>query len=136
MLFRSANILKLMELSGLKVKWVWNCYGADRDRYLMRSKLVLNAHANETPKILEIVLLSHYFANKVPVISERGCNWNEYESTYGDCAEWSTYGELVDRALALVKNTDRLNQLTENAYNTFTQIPIEPYLKELLEKEA
>jgi len=95
---RRANTLKFMEMAGLNVKWIWQVYGRERDAHIMRAKLALNVHAVPGDKILEIVRMSHLFANKVPVLSERGTNWNEYESTYGNAACWASYDELVDKA--------------------------------------
>ena len=85
---------------------------------------------------MEIVRLSHLFANKVPVLTERGTNWNEYEGTYKDAAVWANYDELVDKAVELCKDQDKLNQLGQAGFDVMSKIRIEPYLKELLEKEG
>ena len=133
---RRANTLKFLEMKGLKVKWVWQVYGRERDSHIMRAKLALNVHAVPGDKILEIVRMSHLFANKVPVLSERGTNWDEYESTYGNAACWANYDELVDKAAELCKDQDRLNDLGQAGFDIMSKIRIEPYLKELLEKEG
>ena len=111
-------------------------YGRERDSHIMRAKLALNVHAVPGDKILEIVRMSHLFANKVPVLSERGTNWDEYESTYGNAACWANYDELVDKAAELCKDQDRLNDLGQAGFDIMSKIRIEPYLKELLEKEG
>lgn len=135
---RRAHIIKGMEMRGLNVKWLWQVYGANRDNHLMRAKLILNVHAVPGDKILEIVRLSHLFANKLPVLSERGTNWNEYADTYKDAAEWVDYEQLIDTAEELVhpNNEKRLAELAQSGFDIMSKIRIEPYLKELLEKEG
>jgi hypothetical protein len=133
---RRANLLKQLEMTGLKIKWVWQVYGRERDSHIMRSKLALNIHAVPGDKILEIVRLSHLFANKVPVLSERGTNWEEYKDTYENAAVWSDYDDLVSNAVELCKNQEKLNQIGQSGFDIMSNIRIEPYLKELLEKEG
>ena len=133
---RRANIIQKMRMAGLSVDWVWQIYGRERDARIMRAKLALNVHAVPGDKILEIVRLSHLFANKVPVLSERGTNWNEYHDTYGSAAEWVDYEQLVEQAVFLCEDQDRLNELGQAGFEVMSKIRIEPYLKELLEKEG
>ena len=133
---RRANIIKNLENAGLNVKWVWQVYGRERDSHIMRAKLALNVHAVPGDKILEIVRLSHLFANKVPCLTERGTNWDEYKDTYENAAVWSDYDDLVTNAVELCKNQEKLNQIGQAGFDIMSKIRIEPYLKELLEKEG
>lgn len=132
---RRAKIIKEMEFARLKVKWIWQIYGRERDAYLMRTKLALNVHAVPGDKILEIVRMSHYFANKIPTLSERGTNWDEYKDTYENAACWADYDEMVDKAVELCNNENKLRELGQSGFDIMSNIRIEPYLKELLEKE-
>lgn len=66
---RRLPILDAVEASGLNVKCLFGVYGAERDLWIARSKIVLNLHAYEGAP-LEVVRLSYLWANRRFVISE------------------------------------------------------------------
>lgn len=66
---RRIPIWQSIEDTGLNCKHLFGVYGAERDAYIARSKIVLNMHAySESPR--EDVRLSYLWANKAFVLSE------------------------------------------------------------------
>ena len=63
------RILRELEETGLKVVRLFNCYGAERDQIIARSKIVLNLHYYPQ-QIFEIVRVSYLLANHCFVVSE------------------------------------------------------------------
>ncbi len=66
---RRLPILDAIESTGLRVQKLFGVYGAERDSWIARSKIVLNIHAYETTTF-EIVRCSYLWANKKCIISE------------------------------------------------------------------
>ena len=66
---RRRNLLNEISNSGLKVKHLFGVYGAQRDEYISRAKIVLNCHHFEA-KIFEIVRVHYLVNNNIPVVSE------------------------------------------------------------------
>lgn len=66
---RRIPILEAVESTGLRVQKLFGVYGAERDQWIARSKVVLNLHAYETTTF-EIVRCSYLWANKKCIISE------------------------------------------------------------------
>lgn len=100
-------ILREIESTGLKVVRLFNCYGAERDEIIARSKIVLNLHYYPE-QIFEIVRVSYLLTNKCFVLSEysqdahygvpmceaddvaKTCvKWIESESARNACAEFT-----------------------------------------------
>ncbi|OBK34767.1 hypothetical protein A5658_10980 [Mycobacterium sp. 1245111.1] len=102
---------------GLRVKWLSGVYGAARDAWIARSKIVLNLHYWEA-KIFEIVRVSYLLANKRAVVSERGAD----PTLEGDLASgiaFADYDELVDRCVELVDDEGGRRELAERGYQAF-----------------
>lgn len=66
---KRVEILNTVEATGLKVVKLFGVYGAARDSYIARSKIVLNLHAYENAPF-EIVRVSYLWANQRFVVSE------------------------------------------------------------------
>lgn len=115
---RNYVIDKLLE-KGLRVVQLGHgCYGADRDRLLARSKLVLNMlyYDNGTFPALRV---AHLVANRVPVLSEVCSESWEFVPS---CA----YGDLVRRAYEMVtRRREYLDHLAESTYLSFRMQPLQ-----------
>lgn len=73
---RRFELLEQLEQHCKLVK-LYNVYGAERDQYISRSKIVLNIHGSEELTHTEQVRLSYLFNNQAFVISEY-CMWQPY----------------------------------------------------------
>jgi hypothetical protein len=73
---RREVVLNELRASGLNVKTLLGVYGAERDAWIARSKIVLNLHAYESG-IFEQVRVSYLLNNGCPVVSEPSdyCPW-------------------------------------------------------------
>ena len=68
---RRGRVLKALMDAGLTVKVLQGVYGAERDKYIARSKVVLNMHLYEA-RIFEVARVSYLLANAKAVVSECG----------------------------------------------------------------
>lgn len=66
---RRIRILKGLQARGFAVKHLFGVYGAERDQWIARSKLVLNLHYYPT-EIFEIVRVSYLLNNGLAVVGE------------------------------------------------------------------
>jgi hypothetical protein len=74
---RRKLVLEALQARGVRVKVLFGCYGAARDREISRAKIVLNLHQFATPH-LEELRLSYLLNNRCFVISET-CDRDPYE---------------------------------------------------------
>ena len=66
---RRREVLQRLSDDGLSVQVLFSVYGAERDAWIGRSKLVLNLHVHEG-QILELPRLGFLWSNRVPVVCE------------------------------------------------------------------
>src|ERR1043165_4218636 len=127
---RRNHIISLMRSSGLNTVTLFNKYGADRDAYLARAKLMLNVHFYPA-KILEEVRLSYYLANRLPVLSEHSSN-KDVDAEWGRGVFFADYEHLSRDALQLCKSEDQRAQLAEEAFRFMSKRGITPHLEKAL----
>ena len=92
---RRYAVLRDLHDRGLRVKWRSGVYGASRDAWIARLKIVLNIHYWEA-KIFEITRVSYLLANRRAVVSERGGD-PTVERDLASGIAFADYDELVDR---------------------------------------
>ncbi|HVC19762.1 MAG TPA: hypothetical protein VNE16_06775 [Vicinamibacterales bacterium] len=101
---RRIAVLDALRRRGLKVVRLFNVYGARRDSYIARAKIVLNIHTYEA-RLFEIVRVSYLLANGRCVVSEEGSD-AALEAPYRDAVTFSPYEALVDATLALAADPE------------------------------
>ena len=84
---------------GLKVIHLFGSYGKSRDEFIGRAKLLLNMHLYEA-KILEVVRISYYLANKCAVLSEFSSNRKD-DAQYEGGIVFGEYNDLPSLAYSL-----------------------------------
>jgi hypothetical protein len=114
---RRYAILRELHDRGLRVKWLPGVYGASRDAWIARSKIVLNLHYFEA-KIFAIVRVSYLLANRRAVVSEHSAN-RTLESDLASGIAFADYEELVDRCVELVGDDRARRELAERGYQAF-----------------
>ncbi|MEB3072029.1 glycosyltransferase family protein [[Mycobacterium] vasticus] len=115
---RRYAVLKDLHDRGLRVKWLSGVYGASRDAWIARSKIVLNMHYWDA-KIFEIARVSYLLANKRAVVSERGDDPAlEHELKSG--VAFADYDDLVDRCVELLADERARRELAEQGYQLFS----------------
>ncbi len=115
---RRYAVLRDLHDRGLRVKWLSAVYGASRDAWIARSKIVLNIHYWEA-KIFEITRVSYLLANRRAVVSERGAD-PTVERDLESGVAFANYDELVDRCVELVGDERARCDLAERGYQAFS----------------
>lgn len=118
---RRKTLIRQIEARGLRVKTLFGVYGAERDRWIERSKLVLNCHHYET-HIFEVVRVFYLLTNGWPVVAEVGVD-TEIESPYPDAVCGVPYEQIpevcerlihlpAERSALAAQGTARLRAVT------------------------
>jgi hypothetical protein len=115
---RRYAVLRELHDRGLRVKWLSGAYGASRDAWIARSKIVLNLHYWEA-KIFAIVRVSYLLANRRAVVSEHSANPTLERDLQSGIA-FADYDELVDRCVELVGDERARRELAERGYQAFS----------------
>src|ERR1700722_7276628 len=115
---RRYAVLRDLHDRGLRVKWLSGIYGASRDAWIARSKIVLNIHYWEA-KIFEIKRVSYLLANRRAVGSERGPDAT-WERDLESGVAFADYDELVDRCVELLGDERARRELAEQGYQAFS----------------
>jgi hypothetical protein len=105
-------------------------FGADRDRLISRSKIVLNLHRYDGG-LLEQVRISHLLNNGVCVVSE-----DAHHNPYADILPTVPYDQLIDRCLQLLADDEARRQLAEDSAQRFSRMPMTEILSKLLKDPA
>ncbi len=115
---RRYAVLKDLHDRGIRVKWLSGVYGASRDAWIARSKIVLNIHYWEA-KIFEITRVSYLLANRRAVVSERGAD-PALERDLESGVAFADYDGLVDRCVELLGDERARRELAERGYQAFS----------------
>ncbi|PJE06990.1 MAG: hypothetical protein CK428_22695, partial [Mycobacterium sp.] len=115
---RRYAVLRELHERGLRVKWLSGTYGASRDAWIARSKIVLNIHYWKA-KIFEVTRVSYLLANRRAVVSERG-NDPTLERDLASGIAFADYEGLVDRCVELLGDECARRELAERGYQAFS----------------
>lgn len=118
---RRAAVLDELVTRGLSVKRLFGVYGAERDAWISRSRLVLNMHAHDG-QILELPRLAYLWANRVPAISELDAA-TEDSLGMAEVMLTASYEGLVDAVVHALENEPAVSAATEQCYAAFTEGP-------------
>lgn len=99
---RRTKILQEMSQLNINVKHLFGFYGHERDKIILRSKLLLNMHYHDIGS-LEHVRIFYYLINSKPVLSEKSDDEQENE-IYKNAICLAEYKDLPWRALELLNN--------------------------------
>ncbi len=116
---RRKQVLDALAAAGLVVKALPGIYGAERDAWIARSKLVLNVHYYDD-KIHEIVRTSHLLANRKVVVSECDAD-TEIDGDIRDALVAVPYDKLVETCIALVRDEARRKALAQRGFEIFSR---------------
>lgn len=117
---RRKKILDELSSNGHKVMWLFGKYGAGRDAYIARAKLVLNIHCFEALH-LEQVRLSYLLNNKRFVVSEF-----PDMNPYGDGVVFCNYSDITEVCARFLKpemKSER-QRIAEIGYASLKNIPM------------
>jgi hypothetical protein len=127
---RRQKIIDSLKEKGVKVEALFGVYGEERNRYITRSKIVLNMHFYEA-QVFEIVRVCHLLANQVFVISEKSNNSQE-EIYFQDGLVFCDYDNLVFTCLEYLNKNKEREIIAKKGYNLLKNRPLKKYLKPLI----
>ena len=129
---RRRNLLNEISNSGLKVKHLFGVYGAQRDEYISRAKIVLNCHHYEA-KIFEIVRVHYLVNNNIPVVTELHPN-TKIEPFWNSIITGVLFENITDECKKLLNDESIRMQSSEFAFNKFKEKPQSEFTKELIKE--
>lgn len=131
---RRQRVLAALEDAGLKVKALFGAYAQERDRWIARSKLVLNLHFYGS-KVHEIVRTSYLLANRKAVVCE--CDDDtEIAPELREAMACVPYDRLVEACLRLASDDDGRRRLEQRGFEVFSRRDQRLMLVEALPKLA
>ena len=131
---RRAPILDALSAKGLSVVRLFGVYGAQRDAFIARAKVVLNLHYYES-KVFEIVRVSYLLANSKAVVAECGVD-TEVETDIRQAICGVAYDELVPACERLVADLPARRALGERGYAIFAERRAEQFLHATLTRNT
>jgi hypothetical protein len=127
---RRLEVLRALEKDGLQVKLLQGVYGAERDAYIARSKVVLNMHLYEA-RIFEIARIFYLLANSKAVVSE--CSEStDIEEEFRGALALVDYDDLVSACLELVKDDEQRRGYEEQGFTVMSARDESVYLQTAL----
>ena len=129
---RRRNLLNEISNSGLKVKHLFGVYGAQRDEYISRAKIVLNCHHFEA-KIFEIVRVHYLVNNNIPVVSELHPE-TKIEPFWSSIINGVKFENIAAECKKLSNDESIRKQSSEFAFNKFQEKPQSEFTKELIKE--
>ena len=127
---RRQKIIDALMGAKLAVKTLPGIYGAERDAWIARSKLVLNVHYYED-KIHEIVRTSYLLANRKAVVSECAAD-TEIDDDVRSAVVAVPYENIVETCVNLVRDDERRHAVEEAGFALFARRDQALILAELL----
>jgi hypothetical protein len=121
---RRLRIWQRFARSGLRLAWAHASYGAERDRLLRASRLVLNMHAHEE-SVLETGRILYPLANRMVVISERTPR-TEVPEWMEACVQFAVEQDLVRRCQDVLADPVRSRAWAEAAFERFSLVRCRP----------
>ncbi len=131
---RRRVVLDKLRARGLRVEALQGVYGASRDAWIARSKIVLNIHHYDA-KVFEIARVSYLLDNKRAVVSERSSDPTEERDLKSGVA-FAEYDELVDRCVELLGDERARHELAERGYQAFSARSQAEILRRALSADA
>lgn len=128
---RRREILDSLSARGLKVKELFGVYGAERDQWIARSKLVLNIHFFHS-QIFEIVRCFYLMINGKAVVAEVDHN-TSIDPAYRAGVHAVPYDAIVDECVRLCKEDIERESLEIRARETIEAMPQAQLMAHLLQ---
>ncbi|HTV47922.1 MAG TPA: hypothetical protein VMG59_05715 [Phycisphaerae bacterium] len=110
-----------------RLETIYGLYGAQRDAWIARAKIVLNVHYYQT-KIMEQVRVSYLLNNGCCVISEDSPA-NPFSGMIADVA----YEQITQTCLDYLKNTELRENQAQRGLELFRQRPMVECLRRVLD---
>jgi hypothetical protein len=127
---RRLTVLKQLATQGVNVEARFNVYGAERDAFLARSKIMLNVHFYDA-RLFEIVRVSYLLANSKCVVSETGAD-RAIEQQFEPGIAFAPYEKLAETCMRLLQNPAARRETAEAGFARIKTMPQSEYLRRAL----
>lgn len=127
---RRNKILEALQAKGLKVEVLFGVYGAERDRFIGRSKIILNHHFYKS-QIFEIVRVFYLLHNEAAVVAEIN-ETTHIEDFWRQSIPGTSYNHLVDLVIELLDNEPRRKKVEAIGLENIMKFPQHIYTAQLL----
>lgn len=109
---RRNKIMQALADQGIKVFYLPKKFGAERNHYIERAKIVLNVHAWDNMPVLETIRLSFLLANSIFVVSE-----SSDHNPYKNGVIYAPYDKLVDVCMQYLQVSSFVRgEIAKNGY--------------------
>jgi hypothetical protein len=115
---RRKRVIEGLADLGLEVRFLVGVFGQERDRWIARSKVILNVHASEG-SLFEHLRVLYLLANRKAVVTEPG-EADELDPELMRGLEVVPYDRLIESCVRLVRNPDARQTLANTGYNIIT----------------
>ncbi len=127
---RRSKIFDEIRTRGLNLVTLFGVYGAERDKYVARSKVVLNLH-NHPTEIFEVVRVHYLLSNAAAVVSEINVS-TSVSDFYADAVAGVPYDSLAEECERLVRDDTARAAQRRRGYEVITRYPQTEFLKPLI----
>jgi hypothetical protein len=127
---RRRGVLQRIHDSGVKLKVLVGIYGEQRDRWIEKSRVVLNCHFYEA-QIFEIVRVFYLLTNAVAVVGELNSGTDIDEELQGSILA-STYEDMPIKVRDMVREPETVEYYRKKGFEIISQRPQSAYMKELI----
>ena len=124
---RRWNITEALEKKGATVGVLSDCYGATRDAFIARSRIVLNMHYYEA-RNFETVRVAYLLANRRFVVSETGSD-AALEEPFREGIAFAPYDRLVDTCLHYLHRRAERRAIAQRGYEIIASRPMTESLR-------
>lgn len=127
---RRSQVLDSLRERGLRVHAVYRVFGSDLDQLIARSKVIINIHFYPNG-CLELIRIFDLLANSRAVVTELNAG-EPLDADLASALVAVPYDALVDATEALVRDSDRREQLAKEGFRAFSQRRASAILRDAL----
>jgi len=124
------SLLDSMVSRGMQVTRLQGVFGAERDKYIARSKIVLNLHLYET-KVFEIVRVHYLMNNGKAILSQCDSN-SRVDPKYSNGLTLAPYDDLISTAQKILDSEHERHQLEEKSLRQIMTLDAVEIMRELV----
>lgn len=128
---RRKQLIQDISNRGLKVKSLFGIYGEDRNKWITRSKIILNAHFYPNP-IWEVFRVSLLLANKKCVVTEDGGTDEHLEWLARTACTYMPYDKIAETCVACSQGNWK--EVGQNGFDVFSKQDQVDFVKKALEQ--
>lgn len=125
---RREHVIEKMRSAGLKIKHLYDVYGAERDQWMEKTRIILDMHYFPT-QVFESIRVLYPISNGIPVLSEVNPDQVE-KNVLTEAVCGVPYEKLATKAIELCRSPDALEQLSSSAFKTIQSAPQHRYTAE------